>query len=267
MKRATFALLVALTLAISPADSPRAGTPAQVSADDDWASGFEHYARGEYRQAADAFARVGARVEPVRKPEARYWAGLSWLGAQDAAQARSAFEDVASVPSQWRALAQLGLAHAWELSKRPDRAIDVLTALTRDDAGEAGAAALSRLATLAAAAGEVDVARHAHERLLREYPGSMEAASARLADGSPPEARRPIAVQLGAFSEPTRARALADVARQAGLGEVRVVERAEGGMKLHVVMLGPYAKEADARRSAARASERLGVVARVVSAP
>ena len=268
MKRSLILLLCLIWPAVSPASAAPSGvsSSAPASTDEEFDGGLLHFARGEYRQAADKFARAGARLEPVRKPEARYWAGLSWLGAQDATQARSAFEDVVDVPSPWRALAQLGLAHALELSRRPDRAIEILTALTRGEAGEAGAAALARLGTLAAGAGEVDIARRAHERLLREYPASMEAAALRLADGSPPEPLRPIAVQLGAFAEPARAQALADAARHAGLGEVRVVERSQGGMMLRVVLLGPFAREADARRMAARAAERLGVVARVVSA-
>jgi len=36
-----------------------------------------YYARGEYRPAADAFARASARFDPSRKDEARYWAGLA----------------------------------------------------------------------------------------------------------------------------------------------------------------------------------------------
>src|SRR5262245_26063064 len=54
--------------------------------------GRYHFARGEYRDAVAAFARGSARLEPGRKPEARYWIGLSWLGLGDPAQARAALE-------------------------------------------------------------------------------------------------------------------------------------------------------------------------------
>jgi tetratricopeptide (TPR) repeat protein len=244
-----------------------AAAGAATSPDQEFDSGLFHYARGEYRQAADAFDRSGARLEPGRKPLARYWCGLSWLGGGDLVRARSAFEDVAAVDSPWRSLAQLGLANAWEAARRPDRAMQTLASLMRDDPGEAGATALARWSALAAADGQVDVARRAHDRLLREFPASIEAASARLAELPRIETLPRLAVQLGAFAEPTRAAALAETARRAGLGEVRVHERSEGGMTLHLVLLGPFVQEAEARRVAARAGERLGVVARVVSAP
>ena len=59
-----------------------------------------HYARGEYRQAADAFARAAARLQPARKPEARYWAGLSWIALKDPQQARASLEEVVSSGSE-----------------------------------------------------------------------------------------------------------------------------------------------------------------------
>src|SRR5438876_7783896 len=42
-----------------------------------------HYARGEYRQAVEAFARAAARFDPSRKDEARTWLGLSWLAVHE----------------------------------------------------------------------------------------------------------------------------------------------------------------------------------------
>ncbi len=274
------ALLVAIVLALpalsrsAPSAKGSAGPAIEapvarplLSADDEFELGLLHYARGEYRQAADAFARAGARLEPGRKPAARYWTGLSWLGTGDAEQARSAFEDVLSSASSLHPLAALGLAHSWELAHRPERALETLSALTREAAGEAAPAALARLAALSSADGQVDVARKAQERLLRDYPASMEAAAARLAAGTPPEAAHAVSVQIGAFADASRARSLADVARQSGLAQVSVVERAEAGVHLHIVLLGPFAHEGDARRMAVRAAERLGVAARVVSTP
>ncbi|HYM79963.1 MAG TPA: hypothetical protein VEY91_00975, partial [Candidatus Limnocylindria bacterium] len=49
------------------------------SAEAAMALGQLHFARAEYREAANAFARAAARLHPARKPEARYWAGVSWL--------------------------------------------------------------------------------------------------------------------------------------------------------------------------------------------
>src|SRR5437899_10759958 len=49
-----------------------------------------HFARGEYRQACDAFERAAARLEPERKPAARYWAGLSLPAPKEPEPARAA---------------------------------------------------------------------------------------------------------------------------------------------------------------------------------
>lgn len=139
-----------------------------------------HYARGEYHPAADAYARAAARLDPVRKPEARYWAGLCWLALGDAPQARSALEDVAHSASAHRPLAVLALAQSWELAGKPDRAFDLLEELLKGDPGEAGATALVRFAALATQFERHEDARRARIRLQRDYPASIEAASARL---------------------------------------------------------------------------------------
>src|SRR6266436_7212957 len=130
--RALLLLLAALIAGATPLPSPpraRGGSPRAVAearaprfGADDFDAGQRHYARGEYRQAADAFGRAAARLEPARKPEARYWSGLSWLGAGDAVQARSAFEDVIAAGSPRRAFAELGMAQSWELAGQGDRA-------------------------------------------------------------------------------------------------------------------------------------------------
>jgi len=75
-----------------------------------------HYARGEYALAADAFARAAARLEPARKHEARYWAGLSWIALGRPAQARALLEEVAGSGSPRVPEARLGAAQAWELT-------------------------------------------------------------------------------------------------------------------------------------------------------
>src|SRR5260221_13013927 len=87
-----------------------APAPTLRSAEEEFELGQLHYARGEYVQAADAFGRASARLEPSRKPEARYWTGLSLLGAGNPVEARSAFEDVIASASSRRMQARLGLA-------------------------------------------------------------------------------------------------------------------------------------------------------------
>ena len=242
------------------------------SAEDEFELGQLHYARGEYVQAADAFGRAAARLEPGKKPEARYWTGLSWLGAGNPVQARSAFEDVAASSSARRSLARLGLAQSWDAAGRPDRAMEALNALLAEsDLGEAGPAALARTAALATTRGDAGLAARARSRLVREYPASMEAATVHLT--APPAEPRPIAstrryrVQIGAFTDVHRARALADEARRAGFRDVIVATGEESGLRLSVVMLGPYARLDEARGVASRVSDRLDVAPRVTSGP
>jgi TolA-binding protein len=134
-----------------------------------------HLARGEHRLAADAFSRAAARLDGARKAEARYWAGVSWLGVPDGAQARAVLDEVSGAR---KPEAQLGIAIAWEQQGRPDKAYETLYNLLRGDPGEAGPAALERIATLADQLHKPDVASRALSRLQRDYPGSFEAVGA-----------------------------------------------------------------------------------------
>jgi tetratricopeptide (TPR) repeat protein len=191
MSRAVF--LIAVLIAAAPhartpppphaASATPAAAPvsAMPTAEQEFDSGQLHFARGEYRQAADAFGRAAARLDPAEKPRARYWTGLSWLGAGDGVQARSAFEDVVAAAAPELALARLGIARSWEMAGRPERALAALRELiVMSDPGEAGPTMLARFAVLSEAQGDTDAAHRARQRLLRDYPASMEAASERL---------------------------------------------------------------------------------------
>ncbi len=224
------------------------------------------YARGEYRRAAETFARAAARLDPARKPEARYWAGLSWLGLGEPDQTRAALEEVANGGGVRRAGALLAVAQAWELARRPDRAAETLSGLLAGHPGEAGPAALERVAALAERDGHEDQAREARERLLAQYPRSMEAAAARLAVFAPANTQpaaetRPgaVAVVIGSFVDPARARSLASAARAAGFPDARVVSHGEGLAAVHTVRLGVYPRHAEARKAGEQAAQALGV--------
>jgi tetratricopeptide (TPR) repeat protein len=224
------------------------------------------YARGEYRGAAETFARAAARLVPARKSEARYWAGLSWLGLGEPDQTRAALEEVASGEGARRASALLAVAQAWELMRRPDRAAEILSGLIARDPGEAGPAALERVAALAARDGQEERARRARERLLADYPRSMEAAAARLAVFAPASTQtaaetRPgaVAVVIGSFLDPARARSLASAARAAGFEDARVVSHGEGPAAVHTVRLGVYPSHAEARRAGEQGAQALGI--------
>lgn len=146
-----------------------------VAAEAALALGRLHYARGEYRQAAAAFARATPRFDPARRAEARYWTGLAWLGAGEPAAARAAFEEAARGGAPRRAEALLGAAWCWEAAGRPERALETLQTLLAGEPGEAAPAALERTAALARALRRPELARRSLERLLRDYPRSMEA--------------------------------------------------------------------------------------------
>src|SRR5262249_54550284 len=72
-----------------------------------------YYARGEYRRAAETFGRAAARLDPGRKPEARYWAGLAWLALGDANQARAALDEVVGGGGLRHTEAMLAQVQAW----------------------------------------------------------------------------------------------------------------------------------------------------------
>lgn len=220
-----------------------------------------HYARGEYRQAADAFTRASGRLTGEERGEARYWLGLTSLALGDGAAARAAFAE--SAPSR-RALAQLGIAQAWDSEQRPDRAYDVLRALLASDAGEATAPALDRFAQLAERLHHPDEAARARVRLARECVGTIEAARATAPPPAPAAGTEPngeVAVQIGAFGEEARARSLAESARRAGFADASVLKRptADGRATLHVVRLGRYPNREEARKAGERVQRALGV--------
>ncbi len=249
-----------------------------------------HYARGEYRQAAADFARATPRSDPAHRGEARYWTGLAWLGAGEVGQARAAFEEAARSGSPCRPEAQLGVALCWELARRPERALETFQTLLAGDPGEAGPAALERVATLATRLERPELARRARERLAKDYPRSIEAvragrvpatgatrvprptsrppapAAARLAP-PPLAAQVPLAVQIGVFREEARARELAERARRGGFGPARVAALTDAGGRLFAVRVGVYATAGDARGAGVRLGSALGVSWRVVPVP
>jgi tetratricopeptide (TPR) repeat protein len=229
--------------------------------------GRYEYARGEYRAAAIAFARAGARLEPARKSEARYWAGLGWFALGDLERARGTLEEVARARGLRCAEAQLALAQVWEAGGRSDRAVEELDALLASNPGESGATALAMQYEIATAQHRDVEAQRAAERLLREYPKSMEAARFRQRVVTPPSTQGGFSVRLGAFSEEARARSLAGAARRAGFADVRVIPPGGAGAPLYVVRLGPYADPDQAQKQAERVAELLGIIPERIKSP
>jgi Tfp pilus assembly protein PilF len=152
------------------------GGPRSTSAAAAFTLGQFHHARGEYRAAAEAFGRAAARLQGYDRAEARYRAGLAWLGAEDGGRARAAFEEVSTLSQPLRPLAQLGLAQSLALTGEGAREMDVLKRLLEGPAGEAEPAALERYAVLCDRAHRVADAVAARDRLQRRWPRSLEAA-------------------------------------------------------------------------------------------
>jgi tetratricopeptide (TPR) repeat protein len=226
------------------------------------------FARGEYRAAADDFTRAAARLEPARKPEARYWEGLAWMGVPDLDQARAALEEVDRAGGPRQAAARLAVAQIWERSGRRERARTLLLALVEGDPGESGPAALERLAVLEAALGHPEAAMKVRERLLRQYPRSPEASRETALPSPPaPAPSRMVAVQIGAFLDRARAQRLADAAQRAGFAEVQVMRRGSGPAALFSVVIGRYADAEAARRDGERAASALGVTWQAIPRP
>src|SRR5262245_31208329 len=148
-----------------------------------FALGQFHHARGEYRSAADAFARAAVRLTGFERAEARLQQGVALLGAAEGSRARAAFEEaLRSAPPEapsgraLRAQAELGLARAFALTGETLRELEVLDRLLDGPAGEAEPAALERFAVLCEGVGREGDAAGARDRLLRRWPRSFEAA-------------------------------------------------------------------------------------------
>jgi tetratricopeptide (TPR) repeat protein len=229
--------------------------------------GHLHLVRGEYRDAVAAFGRASARLGPARKAEARYWVGVAWLGVGDAAQARSAFEEASLEGSTRRTEALLGLAQSWDLAHRPERALVVLEQALAGPLGEAGPAVLERYAALAEAGGRLSDAQEARERVIRDYPRSIEAAAARrVRPAGEAAAGGAVAVVIGTFQDAGRARALAADAVRAGFADARVVTHGEGLAAVHVVWLGTWPDAAQAKAAGDQATRALGVAYEIARA-
>ena len=267
---------LATILASTPTDSlpaalRRVETSPRSQADGGRAAlllGQLHFARGEFREAAAAFARAAARLAPSAKPEARYAQGLAFLGLGEPTQARAALEEVSRTSPARRVDALLGVAQAWELAQRPERALETLEPLLDQPLGEAGPTVLERIGSLAERFQRENPARRARERMLREYPRSIEAASARAMLAA--SAQRPgagtIAVVIGQFVDQSRARSLTSEAKRAGFPNAQVITRGQGLSAIHVVRLGTYATAAEARTAGDQATRALGVTYEVVRA-
>jgi tetratricopeptide (TPR) repeat protein len=224
-------------------------------------AGALHYARGEYRAAIEAYGRAAARLEPARKAEPRYWIGVSWLALGEPAQARAAFEEVARTDASRRVDAMIGVADCWLALRHPDRAQTWLDEALAAGPGERTPAVLERRAALAQHDGHAEEARDALERIARDWPRSIEAASARVAllAGGPSDSEGPLTVTIGTFLDPARARSLANEARRAGFPHAEVVTEGEGLAAVHEVRLGRYSDARQAERAGQQAGLALGV--------
>jgi len=176
--------------------------------------------------------------------------------------ARASLEEVAAAEGPRRLEAAYGVALAWDMANRADRALDTLAPLLRSDLGEIGPAVLETYAAIADRLDERDAAGRARARLLTDYPRSMEAAAAATVLGAPQEGETgpgAIAIEVGRFTNASRARALLQRVRRAGFRDARVIQRGEGPSRTWAVRLGRYTSELAARQAGLRAERGLGV--------
>jgi hypothetical protein len=130
-----------------------------------------------------------------------------------------------------------------------------------EGAGEHGATALAMQRELALRLRRDSAARQAGERLLRDYPNSIEATRLRQIVDTPVSSVGSHVVRLGAFADEARARTLAADARRAGFADVRVIPPTGVGAPLYTVQIGPYGDPEEAQKQVERAEDVLGITA------
>ncbi|NOT34097.1 MAG: hypothetical protein HOP12_08000, partial [Candidatus Eisenbacteria bacterium] len=203
--------------------------------------------------------------DPARKTEARYWAGLSWLASGDATRAASILEEVGRQPSPWRGPALAALGSAWEISKHPERARQAFMAALEAPRASTAAFAAERAAAYEKDAGRTRASSKLREQVVRDFPRSVEATSAREALAAPaashpaPQERGRFAIEIGTFNNPARARSLVAAAKAAGFRDARVVTKGEGVGALHHVWLGSFLDSKRAESAGDAAGQALGV--------
>ncbi|MBK7368369.1 MAG: SPOR domain-containing protein [Candidatus Eisenbacteria bacterium] len=217
-----------------------------------------HYARGEYRQAADAFLRASGRLTGEERGEARYWSRLTALALRGR-KPRAPFAERA--PSRAR-------SRSWA-SRRPGTPSSAPIAPT----------------TCCACCSRATPGRRPHPRstasrsspngcITRTKPRVRVRLRAKLRHDQGPRATAPppspaagtepsgeVAIQIGAFGDEARARTLAESARRAGFADASVLRRPtpDGRATLHVVRLGRYPNREEARKAGERVQRALGV--------
>lgn len=180
---ALFPALLAALLALTAASAPRPAAvdtrPARSGAagaeDAALDEALWRQARGEFAQALVAFERAAA-ARGVRRAEALYGAGSCRLALGETEAARAAFRESARGGGEWRMLAEVGIGFAHEADGRDERAAEFFARARGVSAGEAGPAALERLAARAVRAGREAEARELRATLKQRYPKSFEAA-------------------------------------------------------------------------------------------
>jgi hypothetical protein len=148
--------------------------------------------------------------------------------------------------------ATVGLALAYELGRHSDKVLETLEPLLANAKGEAMPQALERLFTVASHEGRDDLARRARERLVEEFPLSMEAQRAGLP--APPPGATSLLV-AGPILDSDRAASLLLEARKAGFAVARLGTGERAGE--YVIELGEYTDPNEAKREAERARRAL----------
>jgi tetratricopeptide (TPR) repeat protein len=232
-----------------------------------------HYARGEYSQARQAFARAQTHLGEPSRSRARLAEARSWLALGQPSRARETVADLATGEGAVADEAALLVAQSHEREGALVRALGLYERLLNPPRPGANPIALGRAAELYRRLGRPERSRQVEQLLLEHYPESMEAVTARMRQSGMPvpsdasEKRDGLIVQIGSFTDAGRARTLASRARQAGFTRAEVVSRGTGAAATHAVQLGIFDTREEAVEAGRRSERLLGVTFTLVSRP
>ncbi len=245
-------------------------------------AGRFYFTQGDFRTALRRFesARDIARGD-ADKAETAYWIGLSLVALQEFSDARGNLLEAAKPAERgrWREEALFALGelerNAGDFEAAASAYRNCLSAFP--DGAHAPAALLGE-ATARELLGDSAAARALLSRLVADWAGSPEAATARGRLKAATGSSRPDAVeeaqpeheevagygvQVGAFAREANALKLADDLNRLGYAGVRI-DRAPDGDRLYHVRFGPFPDEVRAERAGDQVTASLGLRYRIV---
>lgn len=237
--------------------------------------GLHNYALGTYVQAGRHFARViELKVGAAEEARARYWLGLSLVGAKNFPEARRHLQLLRANDAGTGLAEAASLSYADCLREEGSYAsalVEYLRSTTRLGRSDWLPSALYGAGLCYERLNRLDEARDTYSRLASQFPSSFEAAVVRsklLSTAKPEVERVEVAgytVQVGAFSQEANANKLVAALREKGVTESRVTRKERGGRVLFIVHLGEFSTREAAVRKGEELSTRFGLSYTVVA--